>query len=84
MSTRRHGSATFAGSVIEGERKWLALCAWANERVGYGGWLLARAYGDSPDDIALLEHAEEAVAVNAQRRLARTAGRRRWRSVVWG
>jgi phosphoserine phosphatase len=44
---------------------------------------MAIAYGDSPDDVALLEQAEQAVAVNAQRKLTRTAVHRDWRRISW-
>jgi len=75
--------AAFAGPVVEGHQKWLALSRFADDRFGRGGWALACAYGDSPDDVALLERAEQAVAVNAHRKLARTAARRGWRRVAW-
>ena len=75
--------AQFAGPVVEGRQKWLALSRFADDRFGAGGWVLAAAYGDSPDDVALLERAERAVAVNAQRKLAHTAAQRGWRLVVW-
>jgi phosphoserine phosphatase len=69
--------------VLEGPQKWLALQCFADERFGWGGCELSVAYGDSADDDALLDHAERAVAVNAQRKLARTAMRRGWARVVW-
>jgi phosphoserine phosphatase len=75
--------AAFAGPVLEGPQKWAALSSFADARFGRGDWALACAYGDSPDDVTLLEHAEEAVAVNAHRKLARTASRRGWRRVAW-
>jgi HAD superfamily hydrolase (TIGR01490 family) len=68
----------FAGPVCEGPQKWLALSRFADERFGAGEWTLAAAYGDSPDDVVLLGHAEQAVVVNA-----RTARRRGWRRVDW-
>jgi HAD superfamily hydrolase (TIGR01490 family) len=73
----------FAGPVLEGRQKWLALSRYADERFGRGGWKLAAAYGDSADDVALLERAEQAVAVNAHHKLARAATRRGWRQVAW-
>jgi len=75
--------AAFAGPVLEGPQKWLALQRFADERCGQGGWELSVAYGDSADDVALLDHAQRAVAVNAQRKLARTAARRGWARVAW-
>jgi phosphoserine phosphatase len=75
--------AAFAGEVLEGPQKWLALSRFADDRFGSGGWTLAAAYGDSADDVALLERAEQAIAVNAHRKLARTAARRGWRQVAW-
>jgi len=73
----------YAGPVLEGRQKWIALHAFADERFGQGGWALAAAYGDSVDDVALLEHAAEAVAVNARGGLARAARRHGWRRVAW-
>ena len=73
----------FAGPVCEGPQKWLALSRFADERFGAGEWTLAAAYGDSPDDVVLLGHAEQAVVVNARGKLARTARRRGWRCVDW-
>lgn len=73
----------FAGPVLEGREKWVALSRFADERFGLGRWALAVAYGDSVDDVALLERAAQAVAVNAHRALARTAARRGWRQVAW-
>ena len=73
----------FAGPVLEGREKWIALSRFADDRFGRGGWALAAAYGDSVDDVALLERAAQAVAVNAHRALTRTAARRGWRRVVW-
>ncbi len=75
--------AAFAGPVVEGRQKWLALSRFADDHFGRGGWALEAAYGDSPDDVALLERAERAVAVNAQHKLAHTAAQRGWRLVVW-
>ena len=75
--------AAFVGPVLEGGQKWLALRRYADQRFGSGGWVLAAAYGDSPDDVALLEHAQRAVAVNAHRRLVRAAARRGWSQVAW-
>jgi HAD superfamily hydrolase (TIGR01490 family) len=75
--------AAFAGPVLEGQQKWLALRRYADAHFGRDGWTLAIAYGDSPDDVALLERAEQPVAVNAQRKLACTAARRDWRRISW-
>ena len=76
--------AAFAGGVLEGRKKWHALCCFADGRFGSEGWRLAVAYGDSPEDIPLLERAERAVAVNAKPALARVATRRGWQQVTWG
>jgi HAD superfamily hydrolase (TIGR01490 family) len=73
----------YAGPVLEGRQKWVALNRFADDRFGRGGWTLLAAYGDSVDDVALLERATEAVAVNAHGGLARTAARRGWRRVAW-
>ena len=73
----------YAGPVLEGAQKWIALRAFADDRFGRGGWTLTAAYGDSVDDVALLERAAEAVAVNARGKLARTAVRRGWRRAAW-
>lgn len=73
----------FAGPVLEGPQKWLALSRYADERFGPGAWTLAAAYGDSTDDVALLDHAAQAVVVNARGKLARTAQRKGWRRVAW-
>jgi phosphoserine phosphatase len=73
----------FAGPVCEGPQKWLALSRFADEHFGAGAWTLAAAYGDSTDDVALLGHAEQVVAVNARGKLARIARREGWRRVAW-
>ncbi len=73
----------YDGPVLEGREKWVALSRYADDRFGRGGWTLVAAYGDSVDDVALLEHAAEAVAVNARGGLARTAARRGWRQAAW-
>jgi HAD superfamily hydrolase (TIGR01490 family) len=73
----------FAGEVLEGHRKWSALQEFADGRFGPQGWHLAAAYGDSASDVPLLEHAEQAIAVNAKPALARTARQRGWRQVAW-
>lgn len=73
----------YDGPVLEGRQKWVALSRFADERFGRGGWTLVAAYGDSVDDVALLERAAEAVTVNARGKLARTAARRGWRRVAW-
>jgi phosphoserine phosphatase len=69
--------------VLEGPQKWLALSRYADERFGQGAWTLAAAYGDSTDDVALLDHAAQAVVVNARGKLARTAQHKGWRRVAW-
>jgi HAD superfamily hydrolase (TIGR01490 family) len=72
-----------AGSPPEGAQKLTQLTAWANGEFTADGWELAVAYGDHHSDASLLEAALEAVAVNPDTGLERTARRSGWRIVDW-
>ena len=76
-------SGTFAGPVLEGPEKWRSLRRYADTHFGRGGWRLAAAYGNSLGDLDLFEQADQAIAVNAHRKLARVAVRRGWGQVDW-
>lgn len=71
------------GEVVAGEGKVRAVCRWANEAIGEGAWLIARAYGDHFTDEPLLELADEPCAVCPGSTLSRIARRRGWRIARW-
>ncbi len=79
------GYATFeqpGAAVSQAARKAAALSRYAAET----GIDLATsiAYGDSVNDVAMLEMVGTAIVVRPNRRLARIAGRRGWNIRRWG
>jgi HAD superfamily hydrolase (TIGR01490 family) len=71
------------GPVIAGAEKYRAVVRWCDERLGFGQWLLAYAYGDHHTDKDLLSHAQEPFAVCPGKTLHAIAKQHGWKILDW-
>lgn len=76
-------SGKIADGMLFGASKLEAVRRHADGRFGAGHWRLWRAYGDHDADLALLEAADEPIAVDPMPSLRAVAEARCWTIVTW-
>ncbi len=78
-----HYTGRVLGVPVQGAEKQRLLFQFCEDHFGHGGWDLVRAYSDHFSDIPMLEMAREAIVVDPDGFLERTAKSRGWKIVDW-
>ncbi len=71
------------GPAVVGEEKTRAVERWANDHIGKGKWIIAKAFGDHYSDADILNASREGYAVSPGGTLKRIAKKNDWKILDW-
>ena len=78
-----HYTGKVLGPAVVGEEKTRAVERWANEHIGEGKWVIAKAFGDHYSDADILNASREGYAVSPGGTLKRIAKKNDWTILHW-
>ncbi len=78
-----HYTGKVEGLAVVGQEKTRAVERWANEHIGEGKWVIAKAFGDHYSDAYILDASSEGYAVSPGGTLKRIAKKNDWTILDW-